>query len=56
MENIVIDQRIQIQHLEQANEALKKKIVLMYENWEYDNKRFQELKEQVKKCELTLTI
>ena len=44
MENIVIDQRIQIQHLEQANEALKKKIVLIYSNWDYDNQKYQELK------------
>jgi hypothetical protein len=56
MDNIIIDQRIHIQHLEQENEALKKKIVLMYENWQYDNRRFQELKEQLKKIELTLTI
>ena len=44
MENIVIDQRIQIQHLEQENEALKKKIDLIYSNWDYDNQKYQELK------------
>ena len=56
MDNILIDLKIQIKHLEQENEALKKKIDLMYSNWDFDNRRFQELKEQVKKSELTLTI
>jgi hypothetical protein len=49
MENIIIDQKQKIHNLEEENEALKKKIVLMYQNWDFDNKKYQELKEQVKK-------
>ncbi len=52
MENIIIDLKFQIQSLEEENVALKRKIVLMYENWNYDNKRFQELKES---CNLQST-
>ena len=48
MDNILIDLKIQIQCLEQENVALKKKIVLMYENWHYDSKQYQELKEKYK--------
>ena len=42
MENIIIDKTIQIHHLEQENKALKKKIDLMYSNWDYDNQKYQE--------------
>ena len=48
MDNILIDLKIQIQHLEVENEALKKKIVLMYSNWDFDSKQYQELKEKYK--------
>ena len=43
MENIIIDQRFQIQKLEAENKALKDKITLMYKNWLYDLQRYQEL-------------
>ena len=35
-----------IAKLEVENEALKNKITLMYNNWWYDYKRFEELKAQ----------
>ena len=44
MENIIIDQRMQIQKLELENIALKKKIILMYSNWDFDNQKYQDLK------------
>ena len=46
--NIIIDQKFQIQQLEEENVALKRKIVLMYENWNFDNQKYQELKELYK--------
>ena len=54
MENIIIDQKIEIQQLEEENIALKRKIVLMYENWDYDNKKYQELKLENKEIKLFL--
>ena len=48
MENIIIDQKFQIQQLEEENVALKRKIVLMYEIWNFDNQKYQELKELYK--------
>jgi hypothetical protein len=47
MDNIIIDQRIKIQQLEEENKALKSKINLMYENWQYDYRRFLELKQSI---------
>jgi hypothetical protein len=49
MENIIIDQRFQIQKLEAENKALKDKMTLMYANWHYDSQRYQELKESTNK-------
>ncbi len=54
MENIIIDQKIQIQQLEEENIALKKKIDLMYSNWDYDSCRYQELKLEIKELNLFL--
>ncbi len=54
MENIIIDQKIQIQQLEEENIALKKKIDLMYSNWDYDSSRYQELKLEIKELNLFL--
>jgi hypothetical protein len=49
MENIIIDQRFQIQKLEAENKVLKDKMTLMYKNWLYDSQRYQELKEKISK-------
>ncbi len=55
MENIIIDQKIQIQQLEEENIALKRKIVLIYSNWDYDNQKYQELKLENKELNLFLS-
>lgn len=39
----------QIKQLVEENNALKKKIELLYSNWSYDYKRFTELKEMCRK-------
>ena len=39
--NIIIDQRFQIQKLEAENKALKDKMTLMYKNWLYDSQRYR---------------
>jgi len=49
MENIIIDLKLRIQELEKENLALKTKMTLMYNNWNYDYNRFNELKA---KCRL----
>ena len=46
MDNVIIDQKIQIQNLEEENKALKSKIELMYKNWNFDNQKYQYLKEK----------
>ena len=38
--------------LKTENTALKTKITLIYENWTYDYKRFQQLKDLCKSCTL----
>ena len=44
MENIIIDLKLKLTSLEEENKALKNKIDLMYNNWDYDYMRFTELK------------
>ena len=38
----------QLKTLKDENTALKTKMTLLYENWAFDNIRFQELKEKCK--------
>ena len=47
MDNIIIDLKIKIQQLEIENKALKQKIKLMYSNWDYDNQKYQDLKNKL---------
>jgi len=49
MENIIIDLKIQIQKLENENNALKTKMTLMYSNWNYDFQKYDALKEKCRK-------
>ncbi len=49
MENIIIDLKIQIQKLENENNALKIKMTLMYSNWNYDFQKYDALKEKCRK-------
>ena len=49
MENIIIDLKIQIQKLENENNALKTKMTLMYSNWQYDFLKYDALKEKCRK-------
>ena len=48
-EEIKVDYQNKIRALETENEALKKKIDLMYSNWQYDYIRFTELKNKCRK-------
>jgi hypothetical protein len=48
-ENIIIDLKIQIQKLENENNALKTKMTLMYSNWHYDFQKYDALKEKCRK-------
>ena len=47
---IKVDYQNKIRALEAENESLKRKIELMYSNWQYDYTRFTELKE---KCRIS---
>ena len=48
-ENTIIDLKIQIQKLENENNALKTKMTLMYSNWHYDFQKYDALKEKCRK-------
>ena len=47
MENILIDLKLRIAEIEKENIALKTKITLMYNNWQFDYSRFMEIKAQL---------
>ena len=44
----IAEQDKQIKDLQEQNIALERKMALMYYNWNYDYKRFSEIKERTK--------